>query len=117
MEQKKKGKGANKKKKGGAESSDEEGAGDGNADQEEEKVAPAKKAGKQGTTAAEFSPIDVIYCRVCGIPPEYCMFDKKDSSECKDWLKKTHPDLFQSVYHEEATATPAEGEGEEAKDA
>lgn len=39
-------------------------------------------------------PLKVVYCRVCGIPPEYCMFDKKDSSECKTWLQNTHPVLF-----------------------
>jgi hypothetical protein len=30
------------------------------------------------------------------------MHDKKDSSECKDWLRKTHPELFEKIYAEEA---------------
>jgi hypothetical protein len=75
MEQKKKGGKNNKRKKGGAESSNEE------DDAQEEEKAPPKKSVK--ADAEELGPIDVVYCRICGVPPEYCMFDKKDSSECK----------------------------------
>jgi hypothetical protein len=41
------------------------------------------------------------------------MFDKKDSSECKEWVRKTHPELFTQIYNEEAVKP--EGE-EEVKD-
>ena len=37
---------------------------------------------------------------VCGVPPEYCMFDKKDSSECKAWVLAAHPDLYNKIYGE-----------------
>jgi len=49
------------------------------APDEEEKVAEVPKSKPQ-------FPLEVIYCRICGVPPEYCMFDKKDSSECKAWV-------------------------------
>ena len=36
---------------------------------------------------------------MCGLPPEYCEFDKKnDLTECKSWLEKAHPDLHAEVY-------------------
>jgi len=50
-------------------------------------------------------PIDIIYCKVCGVPPEYCMFDKKDSSECKAWVLANYPELHNSIY-----GAPKEGE-------
>ena len=34
----------------------------------------------------------------CGLPPEYCEFGQKDSSECKKWLEGAHPDLFEQIY-------------------
>lgn len=56
-------------------------------------------------------PMEVIYCRVCGVPPEYCMFDKKDSTECKAWVLANHPDLHDSIYG--APKPPAEGAEEQ----
>jgi hypothetical protein len=47
---------------------------------------------------------------VCSVPPEYCMVDKKDYTECKNWLRNTHPLLFQSIYPDEEVK-----EGEPAK--
>ena len=41
------------------------------------------------------------------------MFDKKDSSECKEWLKTTHPELFAEVYAEEIQKAAEAGEGGE----
>lgn len=52
----------------------------------------------------------MVYCRVCGIPPEFCMFDKKDFSECKQWVKTAHPELFQQIYNEPIEGSKAEGE-------
>jgi hypothetical protein len=54
---------------------------------------------------------------VCSLPPEYCRFDKKDFSECKNWLKTTDLELFFKVYPEEAEVKEGEEkkEGEEAK--
>lgn len=99
------GKGGNRKKQESEEEEDVE------EDKEEEKVIESKPSSTKA--AALDMPIDVIYCRVCGIPPEYCMFDKKDSSECKEWLKKTHPELFEKVYGE-TIVQAAEGQSEAA---
>lgn len=68
-------------------------------------------------------PIEVVYCGsklsynllykyhtiVCDLPPEYCMVDKKDSSECKNWLKNNHLTLYEKIYPE---VEGAEGEEE-----
>jgi len=39
------------------------------------------------------------------------MFDKKDSSECKAWVKQTHPELHDSIY-----GAAVEGQAEETKE-
>ncbi|PHJ16087.1 translation initiation factor sui1 protein [Cystoisospora suis] len=36
---------------------------------------------------------DVIYCAVCGMPPDFCEFGDR-WSECKRWIEKHHPDLL-----------------------
>jgi hypothetical protein len=28
------------------------------------------------------------------------MFERKDSSECKAWVRATHPELFEKIYGE-----------------
>jgi len=49
------------------------------------------------------------------MPPEYCMYEKKDNSECKMWLMAAHPELFQRLYpDEEAKSEPAEEQKQEA---
>lgn len=40
------------------------------------------------------------------------MVDKKDNTECKNWLKSTHPDMFAKIYPDEES----KGEGEEKKE-
>ena len=45
------------------------------------------------------------------MPPEYCMHDKKDYSECKNWLQGAHPQLYNKIYGE-----PTEGQEEEKKE-
>jgi hypothetical protein len=76
-------------------------------DKEEQKVG----AGVAPTEKPEF-PLQVVYCRVCGVPPEYCMFDKKDSSECKAWVLANHPELHDQIYG--APKPVEEGAAEEA---
>lgn len=56
-------------------------------------------------------PIEVIYCKICDLPPEYCMVEKKDCTECKVWLKTAHPELYEKIWAEEE----AKAEGEESK--
>jgi hypothetical protein len=100
---KKGGKGGNRKKAGDSEDEQAE-------EEEEDKKEEIKVAKKP---AGEREPIEMVYCKVCGVPPEYCMFEKKDSSECKTWVKQTHPELFQQIYGE--TIEPVEEGKEEIK--
>ncbi|KAJ7220798.1 translation initiation factor SUI1 [Mycena pura] len=46
-------------------------------------------------------PLAVLYCEVCTYPPEYCEFGAS-LTRCKDWLKESHPDLFDRYYSDEA---------------
>lgn len=39
----------------------------------------------------------VVYCGVCGYPPEYCEFSGK-LKRCKVWLQENHPELFAKWY-------------------
>jgi hypothetical protein len=84
--------GGGNRKKAAAESEDEQQA-DEDEEEKKEEVKPKKPAGER-------EPIEVVYCKICGIPPEYCMFEKKDSSECKAWVRATHPELFEKIYGE-----------------
>jgi len=47
------------------------------------------------------APLNVLYCVVCTFPPEYCEFGAS-LTRCKEWLKETHPDLFDKYYSDEA---------------
>ena len=40
---------------------------------------------------------EVIYCGQCGMPPEYCEFGPDFETHCGPWLKKHHPDLFETL--------------------
>ncbi|KZV77120.1 density-regulated protein DRP1 [Peniophora sp. CONT] len=46
-------------------------------------------------------PVEVLYCGVCTYPIEYCEFGSR-FTKCKEWLEKTHPDLYPKYYSEEA---------------
>ncbi|PWY69466.1 eIF1-like protein [Aspergillus eucalypticola CBS 122712] len=50
---------------------------------------------------AESQAKHVAYCGVCTLPPEYCEFGGT-AKKCEDWLKEAHPDMYQSLYSEEA---------------
>ncbi|KAH8689204.1 putative RNA binding protein Tma22 [Talaromyces proteolyticus] len=43
----------------------------------------------------------ITYCGVCTLPPEYCEFGGT-SKKCEEWLEKSHPDLHERLYSEEA---------------
>ncbi|KAA6409739.1 MAG: translation machinery-associated 22 [Lasallia pustulata] len=43
----------------------------------------------------------VVYCGVCTLPPEYCEFGGT-VKKCKEWLEKTHPDMHEKLYSQEA---------------
>jgi len=55
----------------------------------------------------------VLYCDVCGMPPEYCEYVADFETLCIPWLQKTHPGLFEKLYlsTDEAT-TQSQGEEE-----
>jgi len=42
------------------------------------------------------TPLNVVYCGVCGLPPEYCEFGASYDS-CLHWLSDNHPDLFEQI--------------------
>ena len=51
-------------------------------------------------------PLNVVYCPISGVPPEYSQFVMKDLTECKAWLKENHPLMFTEIYGDE------EGDGQ-----
>merc|ERR1711909_236004 len=46
-------------------------------------------------TAEEY-PLEVDYCGLCGLPPEYCEFGA-EPDKCKEWLKENIPDLYEDL--------------------
>ncbi|EJD38214.1 density-regulated protein DRP1 [Auricularia subglabra TFB-10046 SS5] len=48
-------------------------------------------------------PSSVLYCGVCGFPPEYCEFGAH-LTKCKIWLQDEHSELYDKYYSEEALA-------------
>ena len=41
-------------------------------------------------------PLDVEYCGLCGLPPEYCEYGS-EPDKCKEWLKENIPDLYEDL--------------------
>ncbi|CAH9104929.1 unnamed protein product [Cuscuta epithymum] len=39
-------------------------------------------------------PVQVLYCGVCGLPPEYCEFGGPDFEKCKPWLIQNAPNVY-----------------------
>ncbi|KAB5594165.1 Translation initiation factor [Ceratobasidium theobromae] len=52
-----------------------------------------------GSGTAQVQPLNVLYCSVCLLPPEYCEFGPS-VTKCKAWLQEAHPDLFDKFYSE-----------------
>merc|ERR1739848_635294 len=46
-------------------------------------------------TAEEY-PLEVDYCGLWGLPPEYCEFGA-EPDKCKEWLKENIPDLYEDL--------------------
>ncbi|CAN6441748.1 unnamed protein product [Victoria cruziana] len=44
-------------------------------------------------------PLRVVYCGVCGLPPEYCEFGP-DFEKCKPWLIANAPDVYPDLIRE-----------------
>ncbi|KAH7097253.1 hypothetical protein BKA62DRAFT_675241 [Auriculariales sp. MPI-PUGE-AT-0066] len=62
------------------------------------------EAATETPVAGPSKPKDVVYCNVCGYPPEFCEFGSH-LTRCKTWLEESHPDLYQKYYSEEALAS------------
>ncbi|XP_065055195.1 density-regulated protein-like [Rhopilema esculentum] len=41
-------------------------------------------------------PLNVLYCGVCGLPPEFCEYGP-DFDKCKAWLEQHDPSLLTSI--------------------
>ena len=39
----------------------------------------------------------VVYCGKCGMPPEYCEYGPDFETHCDPWLRKHHPDLWDTL--------------------
>ncbi|KAI5999752.1 eukaryotic translation initiation factor 1-like protein [Pisolithus orientalis] len=53
------------------------------------------------TQPEPIQPVEVLYCKVCTFPPEYCEFGSS-FTRCKEWLKESHPALYDKYYSDEA---------------
>ena len=62
------------------------------------------------------TPVDVLYCGACGMPPEYCEYGPDFESHCNPWLLKTHPDVhakLKALRGADSKAAAAAGSGDE----
>lgn len=50
-------------------------------------------------TASASARKTVLYCNVCGFPPEYCEFGLS-LEKCKAWLRDEHPDVFVRLFEQ-----------------
>jgi len=63
-----------------------------NSDKEEQEVKEQKDSRSKGK--------GIIYCGVCGLPPEYCEFGPS-FEKCKPWLIENVPDLYPNLKDED----------------
>lgn len=45
---------------------------------------------------------EILYCGVCGLPPEYCEFGP-DFNKCKPWIAANCPEIYPDLKLDEAT--------------
>ena len=58
-----------------------------------------EKAEQEANENGEVSyPLNVVYCPITGVPPEYAQYVVKDLTEHKKWLKESHPLMFSELY-------------------
>lgn len=43
-------------------------------------------------------PVEVFYCPICTVPPEYCAFFSTDLDTCKERLQVEDKDLYEEIY-------------------
>ncbi|KAK6505536.1 Translation machinery-associated protein 22 [Arthrobotrys musiformis] len=63
--------------------------------------AESSAAGAAAGAASTVVPLEVVYCGVCSLPPEYCEFGAT-VKKCMDWLEGNHAGLYQTLYSSEA---------------
>ncbi|KAK6342829.1 Translation machinery-associated protein 22 [Orbilia javanica] len=71
---------------------------------EAESSAAGAAAGAAAAASGEGTgsvPLEVVYCGVCSLPPEYCEFGAT-VKKCTEWLEGNHPSLHQKLYSSEA---------------
>ncbi|KAI9795506.1 MAG: hypothetical protein M1825_001456 [Sarcosagium campestre] len=62
----------------------------------------------EGDGAPTLQARKVVYCGVCGVPPEYCEY-RSPIVKCKAWLKEHHPDMYDELWSEEAMEEAMKG--------
>lgn len=45
---------------------------------------------------------EILYCGVCGLPPEYCEFGP-DFNKCKPWIAANCPEIYPDLKLDEVT--------------
>jgi density-regulated protein DRP1 len=43
-------------------------------------------------------PAKVVYCPNCGMPPDFCDFDKATFEKCKPWIMENCPQYFPELF-------------------
>ncbi|KAH8818958.1 translation initiation factor SUI1 [Flagelloscypha sp. PMI_526] len=71
-------------------------------------VQPATETTPQSEPATEgppaVPPVQVLYCKVCTFPVEYCEFGSS-LTRCKEWLHEADIEVYNKYYSEEALQT------------
>ncbi|CAM9929126.1 unnamed protein product [Scytosiphon promiscuus] len=63
------------------------------ADAPEEGKGPSGTAGGGSEGEEDSYPLTVVYCGVCGLPPEYCEYGST-GEECRAWAEANCPEMF-----------------------
>ncbi|XP_064392443.1 density-regulated protein homolog [Halichondria panicea] len=53
---------------------------------------PGSASGDEGAAAVQY-PLEVEYCEICTMPPEYCEYGP-NPSKCYEWMKTNLPDCY-----------------------
>ncbi|KAL3816671.1 hypothetical protein ACHAXA_003861 [Cyclostephanos tholiformis] len=54
------------------------------------------------------TPVAVIYCGACGMPPEYCSYGPDFETHCVPWLKSSHPDIYNRLHRGDAESSSSD---------
>jgi len=70
-----------------------------NSDNEEKEVKEEKEEKKEKKEIPK-GGLEVLYCGICSLPPEYCEFGPS-FEKCKPWLIENVPDLYPNLKEED----------------